>query len=66
MQKVAKRLLWRPYDAYIKAFRWSSDRLNADKGGIVCLFLMNMDDGNGMDGFRKNLEKNFLPFMFLI
>ncbi|ENA1802964.1 DEAD/DEAH box helicase, partial [Flavobacterium psychrophilum] len=47
------------YDAYIKAFRWSSDRLD-ENGGIIC-FITN---GNwihkpSMDGFRCSLEKEF-------
>jgi len=50
------------YDSYIKAFRWSTDRLNENNqnGGIVC-FVSNGAwlDGNGMDGFRKSIEKEF-------
>ncbi len=50
------------YDSYIKAFRWSSDRLleNKGNGGIVC-FVSNGAwlDGNSSDGFRKTLEKEF-------
>ncbi len=47
------------YDAYIKAFRWSSDRLD-ESGGIIA-FVSNGAwlDTNGMDGFRKCLEKEF-------
>lgn len=47
------------YDAYIKAFRWSSDRLD-ENGGIIC-FISNgaWIDGNSTDGFRKSLEKEF-------
>lgn len=47
------------YDSYIKAFRWSSDRLDTE-GGIIA-FVSNGAwlDGNGMDGFRKSLEKEF-------
>ena len=47
------------YDSYIKAFRWSTDRLDKN-GGIVC-FVSNSGwlDGSGMDGFRKCLEKEF-------
>jgi predicted helicase len=47
------------YDSYIKAFRWSTDRLDKN-GGIIC-FVSNGAwlDGNGMDGFRKSLEKEF-------
>ena len=47
------------YDSYIKAFRWSSDRLDKN-GGIIC-FVSNGSyiDGNAADGFRKHLEKEF-------
>jgi len=47
------------YDSYIKAFRWSTDRLDKN-GGIIC-FVSNGAwlDGNAMDGFRKHLEKEF-------
>lgn len=48
------------YDAYIKAFRWSSDRLDPQHGGVVC-FVSNGSwlDGNSQDGFRKCLEREF-------
>jgi len=48
------------YDSYIKAFRWSSDRLDAQQGGIIA-FVSNgaWIDGNSADGFRKCLEKEF-------
>jgi predicted helicase len=48
------------YDAYIKAFRWASDRLDETRGGIIC-FVSNGSwlDGNAQDGFRKCLEKEF-------
>jgi predicted helicase len=47
------------YDAYIKSFRWSSDRLDKN-GGVIC-FITNgaWIDGNSTDGFRKSLEKEF-------
>jgi predicted helicase len=47
------------YDAYIKAFRWTTDRLD-ENGGIIC-FISNGAwlDGNSTDGFRKSLEKEF-------
>jgi predicted helicase len=47
------------YDSYIKAFRWSTDRL--DKTGGIIAFVTNGAwlDGNGMDGFRLSLEKEF-------
>lgn len=47
------------YDAYIKAFRWASDRLNAN-GGIICYVSNgNWLDSSGMDGFRHCLETEF-------
>jgi len=48
------------YDAYIKAFRWSTDRLDPQHGGIIA-FVSNGAwlETNGMDGFRKSLEKEF-------
>ncbi len=47
------------YDAYIKAFRWSTDRLDKT-GGVIC-FVSNGAwlDGNSTDGFRKAIEKEF-------
>jgi predicted helicase len=48
------------YDAYIKAFRWSSDRLDPLNGGIIA-FVSNGAwlDGNSTDGFRKVIESEF-------
>ncbi|HOY07359.1 MAG TPA: hypothetical protein PLO67_18250 [Saprospiraceae bacterium] len=48
------------YDSYIKAFRWSTDRLDQKNGGIIA-FVSNgaWIDGNATDGFRKCLEKEF-------
>lgn len=48
------------YDTYIKAFRWASDRLDPAHGGIIG-FVSNGSwlDGNGLDGFRKCLEREF-------
>lgn len=48
------------YDAYIKAFRWASDRLDPNNGGIIC-YVSNgaWIDGNSTDGFRKTIEKEF-------
>lgn len=47
------------YDSYIKAFRWSTDRLDRT-GGIIC-FVTNGGwlDANSTDGFRKSIEKEF-------
>src|SRR5690625_4495131 len=48
------------YDSYIKAFRWSTDRLDPDSGGVIA-FVSNGAwlDGNSADGFRKTIEKEF-------
>lgn len=48
------------YDSYIKAFRWSTDRLDPKHGGIVC-FVSNAGwiDGNAHDGLRKCFEQEF-------
>lgn len=47
------------YDAYIKAFRWATDRL-ADQGGVVC-YVSNgaWIDGSSTSGLRKSLENEF-------
>ena len=48
------------YDSYIKAFRWSSDRITDKDGGIVA-FITNSGwiDSNAMGGFRKCLEDEY-------
>ena len=48
------------YDSYIKAFRWASDRLNEEKGGVIG-FVTNGAwlDANGLDGMRKCLAREF-------
>ncbi len=48
------------YDSYIKAFRWSSDRLDPKNGGVIA-FITNgiWLDNNVTDGFRKCLEEEF-------
>ena len=48
------------YDSYIRAFRWASDRLDKESGGIIS-FVSNAGwvDGVAMDDFRKCLEKEF-------
>ena len=48
------------YDAYIKAFRWSTDRIYSSHGGIIS-FVTNGAwlDGNTTSGFRKVIEKEF-------
>ena len=59
-QKSSAGLSKSLYDAYIKAFRWSTDRLDPKNGGIIA-FVSNgaWIDGNSTDGFRKCLEKEF-------
>ena len=54
---IGKRAL---YDAYLKAFRWSSDRLDPQKGGIIA-FVSNgaWIDGNSTSGFRKTISQEF-------
>lgn len=48
------------YDSYIKAFRWSTDRLDPKHGGVIA-FISNSGwlDGNSADGFRKVIQKEF-------
>lgn len=47
------------YDSYIKAFRWSTDRL--DKNGGIISFVTNFSwlESLTTSGFRKTLEKEF-------
>ncbi|MEJ6467290.1 DEAD/DEAH box helicase [Fusobacterium ulcerans] len=47
------------YDAYIKAFRWATDRI--DKTGGIVGFVTNgaWVDGGSTSGFRKVIEKEF-------
>ncbi|MGD9493605.1 MAG: DEAD/DEAH box helicase [Bacteroidales bacterium] len=48
------------YDSYIKAFRWSTDRLDKQNGGIIA-FISNGAwlEVNTTSGFRKSLENEF-------
>lgn len=48
------------YDAYIKAFRWSTDRLDPKNGGVIA-FVTNGGwlESNSLNGFRIALEKEF-------
>lgn len=48
------------YDSYIKAFRWASDRIDPDNGGVIG-FVSNAGwlDGAAMDGMRHCLEQEF-------
>jgi len=46
-------------DAYVKFFRWATDRLG-DRDGVVCLVSNNgFLDGVAFDGFRKGLQGTF-------
>lgn len=47
------------YDAYIKAFRWSTDRLNNNDGIIGFVTNGSWIDGGSTSGFRKTIEKEF-------
>ena len=48
------------YNSYIKAFRWSSDRLKNKEGGIIAFITgSGWIDKGGYTGFRKSLEKEF-------
>lgn len=54
------------YDSYIKAFRWASDRIPQNDGGIVA-FISNgawLDSFSG-EGFRRCLEKEFTSIYVL-
>lgn len=48
------------YDSYIKAFRWASDRLDKENGGIIA-FITNSGfiDKDSLSGFRKSLQDEF-------
>ena len=48
------------YDSYIRAYRWATDRLSPEEGGVIA-FISNgaWIDGNSHDGFRASLEKEF-------
>lgn len=54
------------YDSYIKAFRWASDRIPKDEGGIVA-FISNgaWIDSNAGEGFRRCLENEFTSIYVL-
>jgi len=48
------------YNSYMKAFRWSADRLDPKHGGIVSFVTDGgWIDNNAHEGFRKCLEKEF-------
>ena len=54
------------YDTYIKAFRWASDRIPKDAGGVVA-FISNGAwlDGAGQDGMRRCFEEEFTSIYVL-
>ena len=54
------------YDSYIKAFRWASDRMPQNDGGIVA-FISNGAwlDGTGQDGMRRCFEEEFTSIYVL-
>lgn len=48
------------HDSYIKAFRWATDRISNNKFGVVAFITNNgWLEKNGLDGFRKQLSKDF-------
>jgi predicted helicase len=47
-------------DAYVKFFRWASDRIITAGSGILCFVSNNgFVDQHAFDGMRKNLEQDF-------
>lgn len=54
------------YDTYVKAFRWASDRIPQDEGGVVA-FISNGAwlDGVGQDGMRRCFEEEFTSIYVL-
>ena len=54
------------YDSYVKAFRWASDRIPQNEGGIVA-FISNGAwlDGIGQDGMRRCIEEEF-PSVYVL
>ena len=54
------------YDSYVKAFRWASDRIPQNDGGIVA-FISNGAwlDGAGQDGMRRCFEEEFTSIYVL-
>ena len=54
------------YDTYIKAFRWASDRIPENDGGVVA-FISNGAwlDGNAQDGMRRCFEEEFTSIYVL-
>ena len=54
------------YDSYVKAFRWASDRIPHDEGGIIA-FISNGTwiDGNAQNGMRRCFEEEFTSIYVL-
>ena len=48
------------YDSYIKAFRWATDRIDSENGGVIA-FISNgaRIDGSAQEGMRACFEKDF-------
>ncbi len=65
-EKSAANLKKGLYDSYIRAFRWASDRIDSENGGMVA-FITNSGwlDGNSADGFRKCLQEEFSSIYIL-
>ncbi len=49
----------RLYDAYVKFFRWASDRIESSDGIVCFISNNNFLEGVGFDGFRKCLMEEF-------
>lgn len=47
------------YNSYIKAFRWATDRLGDEQGVVGFITNSGWLRSNGLDGFRKNIYKDF-------
>lgn len=60
VKKSAAALSKSVYDSYIKAFRWATDRLDKENGGVIA-FITNGGwlDSNSFDRFRESLTEEF-------
>ena len=48
------------YDSYVKAFRWASDRLSPEDGGVIAFITPNgWVDGTSQEGMRVEFFKEF-------
>ena len=59
MAQSASKGLRSLFDSYIKAFRWSTDRIGDNDGIIGFVTNAGWLDGNATDGMRKCFEKEF-------